>query len=198
MTIAERERQACEAWANDGGNCYERERLEAAEAGFSAGWLASAEAKEAERAELERAVKQMRAELTMRAKMMVRLRDILHNITDTMEDEGDRIYFGSTNDADQLKDIVHEFDGLVWDGILSDSKGEDVYATCRAAFKRAEAAEACNRALEEQVAGLRHNFNRYSRHDRYCLSRKGAHYGEESCDCGLNDARQALGGDHAG
>lgn len=163
--------------------------------------LASAEAKEAERAELERAVKQMRAELTMRAKMMVRLRDILHNITDTMEDEGDRIYFGSTNDADTLKDIVREFDDLAWAGILSDAKDADVYATCRAAFKRAEAAEARIRALEEQVAGLRESrdrwgalawniYNNSSRDDSFIGDLNAAQAMDDDLD------GKALGGEH--
>lgn len=35
------------------------------------------------------------------------------------------------------------------------------------------------------------NFLRTARHDAGCLAIKGAHYGNESCDCGLIKARGA-------
>ena len=44
----------------------------------------------------------------------------------------------------------------------------------------------------DEVVKLREALERYAQHDRDCLSRKGAHYGPESCDCGLNEARTAL------
>jgi hypothetical protein len=47
-------------------------------------------------------------------------------------------------------------------------------------------------AEAEAATKAREAFDRYAQHDRDCLSRKGAHYGPESCDCGLNEARAAL------
>ena len=84
----------------------------------------------------------MRAALTARAKTMLRLRDALVEVHDNIEDEGDRVYFGSTNDADQLKKVWHELDGWNWDDIMSDGELDDVYASSREAHARAEAAEA--------------------------------------------------------
>lgn len=42
-------------------------------------------------------------------------RETMVNIKDGIEDEGDRAYFGSTNAADQFKDIADTLDGLIWD-----------------------------------------------------------------------------------
>lgn len=46
--------------------------------------------------------------------LIIRLRDKLGHVTDHIEDEGDRRYFGSTNDADDLRELFQELDALVW------------------------------------------------------------------------------------
>lgn len=50
--------------------------------------------------------------------VIVRLHDNLEGIVMGIEEEGDRSYFGSTNDADQLKEIWQRLDQLAWLKIL--------------------------------------------------------------------------------
>src|SRR5690606_10780475 len=66
------------------------------------------------------------------SQLMLKFRDTLSNIVDGCEDEGDRIYFGSTNAADQLREISEEIEELEWGRILASSqKKPDLYATLR-------------------------------------------------------------------
>lgn len=83
----------------------------------------------------------LQALLTARAKTMLRLRDVLVQVHDHIEDEGDRVYFGSTNDADTLKEVWQELDDWNWDAIMADGKLPDVYEASRKAHARAEKAE---------------------------------------------------------
>ena len=46
----------------------------------------------------------------------------LEGIVMGIEDEGDRAYFGSTNDADQLRALWQRLDDLVWVKILHSVK----------------------------------------------------------------------------
>lgn len=50
--------------------------------------------------------------------LVIRLHGNLEGIVMGIEDEGDRSYFGSTNDADQLKEIWQKLDDLAWLKIL--------------------------------------------------------------------------------
>lgn len=116
----------------------------------------------ANRAEIERLTKaerQSRAELLARSKSMLRIRDALIDAGDRLEDEGDRVYFGSTNDADQFRDTVNDLDGWAWHDIMKDGEGEDIYATCREQVARAETAEATitelRKALKDMHEALR-------------------------------------------
>jgi hypothetical protein len=72
--------------------------------------------------EIERALTEARANEIYSSQLMRRFRDTLSNVRAGMEDEGDRIYFGSTNDADQLREIIDEVEELEWDRILASSK----------------------------------------------------------------------------
>lgn len=94
---------------------------------------------------LERVVRErdnLQARLTARAKSMLRLREALAGVHDNIEDEGDRTYFGSTNDADTFREVWQDLDAWAWDDIMSDGKMTDVYAASREAHNRAESAEA--------------------------------------------------------
>lgn len=93
----------------------------------------------------------VQARLTAMSKTILRLRDVLLLVADNIDDEGDRYYFGSTNDADQLKGIAEELDGWHWDQIISDGKLPDVYESCRNAVARAKKAEAKIAAAYELV-----------------------------------------------
>ena len=66
------------------------------------------------------------------SQLMLKFRATLSNIVDGLEDEGDRIYFGSTNAADQLREIAEEIEELDWDRITASSqKKPDLWATIR-------------------------------------------------------------------
>jgi hypothetical protein len=56
------------------------------------------------------------------AKTLIKLRNTLIGVTTDIQDEGDRAYFGSTNDADRLKAIARKLDDLAWDEIMADSQ----------------------------------------------------------------------------
>ena len=43
--------------------------------------------------------------------------------------------------------------------------------------------------LAAERDALKEALERYGKHDHDCLSRKGAHYGPESCDCGFGEVR---------
>ena len=96
-------------------------------------------------AALERVVRErdnLQARLTARAKSMLCLREALAGVHDNIEDEGDRTYFGSTNDADTFREVWQDLDAWAWDDIMSDGKMTDVYAASREAHTRLESAEA--------------------------------------------------------
>lgn len=92
-----------------------------------------------------------RAECAWLAKRLIRLREALNNIARGVEDEGDRVYFGSTNDADWLKETARDVDGYAFDRIMRESKWPDYIETSRRAHERATAAEARAAALEKAL-----------------------------------------------
>lgn len=73
----------------------------------------------------------LQAQLTARSKLLVQARETLINIKDEIEDEGDRVFFGSTNDADRFMALVDEIDGWVWDDIISDADARDYIGELR-------------------------------------------------------------------
>jgi len=72
--------------------------------------------------EAERALAEAKANEIYSSQLMRRFHETLSNIRAGMEDEGDRIYFGSTNDADALREIVDEVEELEWDRIFASSR----------------------------------------------------------------------------
>lgn len=96
----------------------------------------------AELAAVKRERDNLQARLTARAKSMNTLRLRLASVHDHIEDEGDRAYFGSTNDADTFKEVWQDLDAWEWDDIMQDGKLPDIYELSRQAHTRAEAADA--------------------------------------------------------
>lgn len=47
--------------------------------------------------------------------LSIRFHDQVSNIFDALEDEGDRVYLGSTNDADTLRDIAQTVQAIQWE-----------------------------------------------------------------------------------
>jgi len=81
------------------------------------------------------------AERTARAKLLMKARSDLAVVCDGIEDEGDRAFFGSTNDADLLRDLFQKMDAWNWSDIMRDKEKVDPFETSRNAVARAEAAE---------------------------------------------------------
>lgn len=108
----------------------------------------------AAREKAEQEGKTLQAALTARAKTMLKLRNALTEVHDHMEDEGDRVYFGSTNDADQLRKVWQSLDAWNWDTIIADGKLEDVYEASRNAHARAEKAERERDALRQVLKNI--------------------------------------------
>lgn len=104
----------------------------------------------AEKAEHDPAV----ADAVYQAKLLVRLRDRFVLISKEIEDEGDRAYFGSTNDADDFKAIVGELDNFAWSRVMGRANGRDLYAEMRDLRSRAEAAESRAATQAARIAEL--------------------------------------------
>ena len=83
-----------------------------------------------------------RARSINRGKMLIRVRDVLVNIKADIEDEVDRTYFGSMNQADMFREVVEELDAFKWDRIMQEGPEPDVIEECRKANGRADTAEA--------------------------------------------------------
>lgn len=72
-----------------------------------------------------------KAKAIARGKLLERFRDTIQNITDTADNEGDRVYFRSTNEYDELRQIGDEMAMWNWDGIIRERPERDPYADCR-------------------------------------------------------------------
>lgn len=84
------------------------------------------------------------------------LRVAVGNTVDCMEDEGDRVYFGSTNDADALKDAWHEMDALVWAEIMEDTQPKTELAAVNLRLQtEIDALRAELAAVKAKLAGTR-------------------------------------------
>lgn len=56
------------------------------------------------------------------ARALESLRGAVQITVDGLEDEGDRVYLGSTNHADMLREAYREMDALSWDEIMEDTQ----------------------------------------------------------------------------
>jgi len=89
------------------------------------------------------------------SKALLRKRSTLSNVLAHMVDEGDRIYFGSTNDADELRDIIDTIEDLEWSKIMASSQAKpDLYGTISGLRKDLAAAEARASTLAAEVERL--------------------------------------------
>lgn len=106
------------------GGAYSAEEVESRFAEGHSLALADADkalAKEAGE-DLEAQVTEAKSHTAYYAKTLIALRHTLVCVTDDLEDEGDRVYFGSSNDADRLRDISGRIDDLAWEEIMADSQ----------------------------------------------------------------------------
>lgn len=88
-------------------------------------------------------------------KLISKTRDKLVHVTDHIEDEGDRRYFGSSNDADALQDLYDEMESWIWDALDKVNRMKsDPYADIREQRARAEKAEAATESLADKIEDL--------------------------------------------
>lgn len=115
--------------------------------------------------EMKRELAEAKANEIYSSQLMRRFRDTLLNVRDGMQDEGDRVYFGSTNDADELREVVEAVDELEWDRILASSqKKPDLYARIRALNTKVRAARSVQKELLaalHQAKRLADNINEF-------------------------------------
>ncbi|MEZ0003816.1 hypothetical protein [Sinorhizobium fredii] len=90
-----------------------------------------------------------KAKAISRGKLLERFRCHLQEVVDHVANEGDRVYFGSTNHFDFLKDVVDEMDMWKWDRIIKERPEIDPYAELRALRPRLEALTEALRECEE-------------------------------------------------
>lgn len=74
---------------------------------------------------------EMRANNVYMAKLLLRLRVTVDRIAGGISDEGGRVYFGDTNDADELKDLAESIQAFRWEMIMDAGKARDLYAEMR-------------------------------------------------------------------
>lgn len=85
-------------------------------------------------------------------KLVSRTRNKLVQVTDHIEDEGDRRYFGSSNHADDLKELYHEMMDWIWDAVDKTNRMQsDPYADIRKQRERAKKAEAALEAARKAL-----------------------------------------------
>lgn len=153
------------------GSLYSRTIREA-----STALLSSAEAKE----EAERDKTEAQSHRALYAKRLHHLNDVLQGVLDDLEDEGDRVYFGSSNDADRLRRIAQSIEDLHWDDLLAHTQpkvnlydaiearmadarlAEFLFALALAALQAAETrAQQAEARVEELEKALREIADRY-------------------------------------
>ena len=148
---AERERDEAQA-----ENLRNREWARAAEASCLADRAALATA--------ERNRDNWKAHAISRGKRLRKTRDEFINIKDELCDEGDRVYFGSTNHADAFKDAVEWLDDFTWDKIIGEPENWDLLGALeksRTDLAQAEKELSCRDALiKDHLAKILHLENR--------------------------------------
>lgn len=105
-----------------------------------------------------------KAKAISRGKLLERFRDTVLNMVDGVENEGDRVYLGSTNDFDQLREIGKEMDMWKWDRILKERPERDPYADCRELRAALAAKDAELAALKDELVKANRDMDTYRDH----------------------------------
>lgn len=79
---------------------------------------------------IARSHSEMEADLAYQAKMLERVRDGLLFI-DELEDEGDRVFFASTNHADHFRDLREDISTWDFERAVWPASGRDLYEEMR-------------------------------------------------------------------
>lgn len=102
---------------------------------------------------------ELEAEIVHMAQIVERFRNSLGGIVISIEDEGDRAYFGSTNDADSLREIESDMLATLNELEMPWMHGTDLYGELRDARTRIAELEVENAALKAQLAEAEANIN---------------------------------------
>lgn len=110
---------------------------------------------------------ELEAAIVHQAKLIERFRQAITNIVRETEDEGDRVYFGSSNDADELRELDEKLQNCGHELHMPWSQGKDLIATLRrlrtenAGLVKAtirevvgEAEQACRYVAKHNVANM--------------------------------------------
>jgi hypothetical protein len=89
-----------------------------------------------------------KAKSIARGKLLERFRCHVQEVVEHAEDEGDRVYFGTSNHFEYLKEIAEEMDMWGWDAVIRERDEVDPYADLRKVSDE-------NRALTEERDRLR-------------------------------------------
>jgi hypothetical protein len=89
-----------------------------------------------------------KAKSIARGKLLERFRCHVQEVVEHAEDEGDRVYFGTSNHFEYLKEIADEMDMWGWDAVIRERDEVDPYADLRKVRDE-------NRALIEERDRLR-------------------------------------------
>lgn len=97
-----------------------------------------------------------KAKSIARGRLMERFRDAVHNICDGAVNEVDRVYFGSTNDFEYLKECALEMEDWNWDRIMREREEIDPYAVMKDQRSNISALEEENKRLREALNAMVH------------------------------------------
>lgn len=144
-----------------------------------------------------------KAKAISRGKLLERFRDLTLNMADNVTNEGDRVYFGSTNDYDELREIGQEMDMWKWDAIMRERPEPDPYADCRQLRAALAAKDAEIAKLREALQAIADDASvpqqMYDRNGPQWTSPQGNEYEDTSaylakCNEIAEQARAALAG----
>ncbi|ASS55876.1 hypothetical protein [Rhizobium leguminosarum] len=94
-----------------------------------------------------------KAKSIARGKLLERFRCHVQEVVEHAEDEGDRVYFGTSNHFEYLKEIADEMDMWGWDAVIRERAEVDPYADLRKVRDE-------NRALTEERDRLRESLQK--------------------------------------
>lgn len=130
---------------------------------------------------------ELEAEIVSQAKILERFRSELGGIVMGLQDEGDRVYFGSTNEADWLREIEGQMLASLNELEMPWMHGCDLYADLRTARE-------CFTASQSEVADLKREVERYREivrrfGDRISMANAPAHL-QQDIDAAFAEAAQ--------
>ena len=97
-------------------------------------------------------VERLKAESIRRGRLLLKFRDELLGIAERIDaTEDDRSYFGSTNDADRLKEVAESLDAFKWDLIMAEKSQPCIFETNKKNIARATAAESALAATKAKL-----------------------------------------------